>query len=89
LVLVYVPADHERRIIYRLDDYVADVCENGTIAAIGRSAVHRYRAERTIDASGRCVLPGGIDVRPPGHAVRRDDVRGDFETGTIAAAFGG
>jgi dihydropyrimidinase len=52
------------RVITASDDYVADVfCDNGIITAIGRDLpAHRYQADRTIDASGRYVLPGGIDV---------------------------
>jgi len=80
------------RIITASDDYVADVyCENGTVTAIGRDLpAHRYQAERTIDATGKYVLPGGIDVHthldmPFGGSQSSDD----FETGTIAAAFGG
>src|SRR5690348_5553189 len=47
-------------------------------------------ADRTIDASGMYVIPGGVDAHthmdtPVGLAVSSDD----FETGTIAAAFGG
>ena len=45
-------------------------------------------AERTIDASGKYVLPGGIDThvhyRDPGHWERET-----FEVGTRAAAAGG
>jgi len=80
------------RIITATDDYVADVyCENGTITAIGRDLPsHRFQAERTIDAKGQYVMPGGIDVHthldmPFGGTTSTDD----FETGTIAAAFGG
>src|SRR5258705_784455 len=80
------------RIITASDDYVADVfCEDGTITAIGKDLPsHRYQAARTIDASGQYVIPGGIDVHthldmPFGGAKSTDD----FETGTIAAAFGG
>src|SRR5258708_7760318 len=80
------------RVITACDDYVADVyCEDGTIAAIGKDLpLHRYQAERTIDAAGQYVLPGGIDVHthldmPFGGTTSTDD----FETGTIAAAFGG
>jgi dihydropyrimidinase len=80
------------RIVTASDDYVADVyCENGTIAAIGRNLpAHRFTADRTIDASGQYVLPGGIDVHthlnmPFGGTTSADD----FESGTIAAAFGG
>src|SRR6476646_4852580 len=80
------------RVITASDDYVADVyCENGAITAVGRDLpAHRYQADRTIDATGHYVLPGGIDVHthldmPFGGTTSADD----FETGTIAAAFGG
>ncbi len=46
--------------------------------------------DRAVDASGRLVVPGGVDVHthldmPVGDIVSADD----FETGTRAAAFGG
>ena len=52
------------RIITATDDYVADVfCEDGTVSAIGRNLPsHRFQADRTIDAVGKYVVPGGIDV---------------------------
>ncbi|MEJ2642682.1 MAG: dihydropyrimidinase [Desulfosarcinaceae bacterium] len=58
------------------------------IVAVGRDLV---RAGHTvIDAGGRLVLPGGVDVHTHmnldlGAAVAQDD----FYTGTVAAAFGG
>ena len=80
------------RVITAADDYQADVyCENGIVSAIGRDLpAHRFTADRTIDATGQYVLPGGIDVHthlnmPFGGTTSADD----FESGTIAAAFGG
>jgi dihydropyrimidinase len=79
------------RVITASDDYVADVyCDGGRVAAIGAQLASRVRADRTIDARGKYVLPGGIDVHthldmPFGGTTSADD----FETGTIAAAFGG
>jgi len=71
---------------------VADVLVEGeTIAAIGRNlAGAGLTADATIDASGRYVLPGAIDVHthmelPFGGTFAKDT----FETGTRAAAFGG
>ena len=77
------------RIITATDDYVADVFIDGeTVSAIGRNLP--IKADRTIDASNRLVMPGGIDPHvhmelPFGGTVSSDD----FKTGTIAAAFGG
>lgn len=68
---------------------VADIrIEDGVIAAIGRS-LDATGAE-TVDAAGLYVFPGGIDPHthldmPFGGTVTADD----FESGTIAAAFGG
>ena len=80
------------RIITASDDYVADIyCDKGVVVAIGANLpAHRFEAERTIDARGQYVLPGGIDVHthldmPFGGTTSADD----FESGTIAAAFGG
>src|SRR3954462_1360090 len=77
------------RIITATDDYVADVfIEGESIKMIGRDLP--VKAERTIDASGRLVIPGAIDPHvhmqlPFGGTVSSDT----FETGTRAAAFGG
>ncbi len=75
---------------------VADVLIDGErIAAIGSpgsDVVDSWRtgADRVIDATGRLVLPGGIDVHthmemPFGGTFSHDT----FETGTTAAAWGG
>ncbi|MCA9994523.1 MAG: dihydropyrimidinase, partial [Anaerolineales bacterium] len=71
------------------DTVVADMMiENGKIALIGQD-MWDDDAE-TIDASGKLLLPGGIDVHthldlPFGGTVSSDD----FFTGHRAAAFGG
>src|SRR6266511_4790408 len=67
----------------------ADVLIDGeTIAMIGIDL--EASADRTIDASGKWVIPGAIDVHthmelPFGGTFAKDT----FETGTRAAAFGG
>jgi dihydropyrimidinase len=78
------------RIITAVDDYVADVLIDGeTISTIGRDLSHA-EVEQSIDATGKLVIPGGIDPHthldlPFGGTSSSDD----FETGTRAAAFGG
>src|SRR6476646_9570929 len=71
---------------------VADVLVDGeTIATIGAGiAAAGVTADETIDAAGKYVIPGGIDVHthmelPFGGTFAKDT----FETGTRAAAFGG
>ena len=67
----------------------ADVLVDGeTIALIGNDL--SVAADRTVDASGKWVIPGAIDVHthmelPFGGTFAKDT----FETGTRAAAFGG
>src|SRR6478672_3509778 len=69
--------------------YQGDVLVEGEkITTIGSSL--SMPADRVIDATGKYVLPGGIDVHthldmPFGGTTSADD----FESGTIAAAFGG
>ncbi len=77
------------RIITAERDYIADVrIEGEKIAEIGPGL--ESGAAQVIDASGKYVIPGGIDVHthmdmPLGSVVSSDD----FGTGTRAAAFGG
>src|SRR4051794_13398548 len=76
-------------IVTATDFYTGDVYVEGErISTIGTSL--DIPAERVIDAAGKYVLPGGIDVHthldmPFGGSMSSDD----FETGTIAAAHGG
>ncbi|MEA2537941.1 MAG: dihydropyrimidinase [Chloroflexota bacterium] len=72
--------------------YPADVLIDGeTIAAIGQGLADGVATvDQTIDATGRYVIPGAIDVHthmelPFGGTFAKDT----FETGTRAAAFGG
>lgn len=77
------------RIITAEQDYIADIfIEKDKISTIGLSL--NVNADKVIDAKGKYVIPGGIDVHthldmPFGGTTSSDD----FETGTIGAAFGG
>jgi dihydropyrimidinase len=77
------------RVITAADDYVADIyIEGERITTIGESL--DVSADRTIDASGRYVLPGAVD--PHTHLEmpwRGETTIDDFESGQTAAAFGG
>ena len=72
-----------------VDSYVADILvDDGKIRTIGIDL--STDVEKTIDATGKYVIPGGIDPHthldfPFGGTVSSDD----FSTGTIAAAVGG
>jgi dihydropyrimidinase len=79
-------------IVTAVDQYTGDVLiEDEKIAVIGTALdIPAANVDKVIDAAGRYVLPGGIDVHthmdmPFGGATSADD----FETGTRAAAFGG
>lgn len=77
------------RIVTAVDDYYADIYIDGeTITQIGRDL--DVEADTVIDAKDRYVFPGGVDPHthmdmPFGDTKSADD----FESGTIAAAFGG
>jgi len=76
-------------IVTASDTYRGDVLiEEERVTTIGTSLA--VEADLTIDASGKLVLPGGVDVHthldmPFGGTTSADD----FESGTIAAAHGG
>jgi len=76
-------------VITAVDNYFADVLvEDGKVSVIG--AKLSMEADKAIDASGKLVIPGGIDPHthmelPFGGTSASDD----FRTGTIAAAHGG
>jgi dihydropyrimidinase len=79
-------------IVTAVDSYVADILIDGaTIALIGRDLQSIVASpDKTIDANGKLVIPGGIDPHthmdlPFGGTSSSDD----FETGTRAAACGG
>ncbi|MFG3152119.1 dihydropyrimidinase [Streptomyces sp. NPDC048219] len=76
------------------DEIHADVLiEDGRVAALaasGTPAAEAFPAERVIEASGKYVIPGGVDGHthmemPFGGTYAADT----FETGTRAAAWGG
>ncbi|MDR7073579.1 dihydropyrimidinase [Fictibacillus barbaricus] len=76
-------------IVTASDTYMADILiEDERISAIGKNL--DAQGAEVVDAKGCYVFPGGIDPHthlemPFGGTVSKDD----FETGTIAAAFGG
>ncbi|MFC5719250.1 dihydropyrimidinase [Streptomyces gamaensis] len=81
-------------VITAAEETYADVLvEDGTIAALAApdSACARgWSCDRTIDATGKYVIPGGVDAHthldfPFGGTASSDT----FETGTRAAAWGG
>jgi dihydropyrimidinase len=77
-------------IVTAVDQYRGDVLIDGERISLIGSNLADVHADTVIDASGKYVLPGGIDVHthldmPFGGTTSADD----FESGTVAAAFGG
>jgi dihydropyrimidinase len=77
------------RIVTAVDDYVADILiDDEVIVLIGREL--DVEADRVIDASGKLVLPGGVD--PHTHMempLAGTETIDTFTSGTAAAAKGG
>ncbi|MEV6263896.1 dihydropyrimidinase [Streptomyces sp. NPDC051784] len=73
------------------DELHVDVLvEGGQVVALATPGTHGWTADRVIDATGKYVLPGGVDAHthmemPFGGTYAADT----FETGTRAAAWGG
>ncbi|MEU8779357.1 dihydropyrimidinase [Streptomyces sp. NPDC048606] len=81
-------------VVTAADELHADVLiEDGRVAALathGSAPAGAWTADRTIDATGKYVIPGGVDAHthmelPFGGTSASDT----FETGTRAAAWGG
>ena len=77
------------RVVTAVDDYRADIFIDGeTVTTIGESL--DIEADVVLDASGKLVIPGGIDphthMELPFGGTQSSD---DFFTGTRAAAHGG
>ncbi|MGW3405273.1 amidohydrolase family protein, partial [Streptomyces zhihengii] len=81
-------------VVTAADEVHADVLvDDGRIAALaahGTTVAEGWTADRVIDATGKYVLPGGVDAHthmelPFGGTFASDT----FETGTRAAAWGG
>src|SRR5262245_32678654 len=79
-------------IVTATDTFAADLAiEDGKVSAIVQTgAFSGGNFDTTIDAKGKYVFPGGIDAHthldmPFGGTTSSDD----FETGTLAAAYGG
>lgn len=81
-------------VITAAEEMYADVLiEDGRIAALAAShtpAAEAFTAERTVDATGKYVIPGGVDghthMEMPFGGTYASDT---FTTGTRAAAWGG
>src|SRR5919204_6997992 len=79
-------------VVTAVDSYAADILVDAPVVAMIGRGLDKVAGDidKTIDATGRLVIPGGIDPHthmdlPFGGTSSSDD----FETGTRAAAFGG
>ncbi|WP_438485102.1 dihydropyrimidinase [Streptomyces sp. S186] len=78
-------------VITAAEEMHADVLiEDSRIVAVASSGTQEWSADRVIDASGKYVIPGGVDVHthiemPFGGTISSDT----FESATRAAAWGG
>ncbi|MEV3858659.1 dihydropyrimidinase [Streptomyces sp. NPDC050095] len=78
-------------VITAAEELHADVLiEDGRIAALAAPGTQHWSADRVLDATGKYVIPGGVDAHthmelPFGGTFASDT----FETGTRAAAWGG
>src|SRR6058998_2666420 len=78
------------KVVTATDTYLADIAISaGKIEVVGQN-LPRQNAARVLEAMGKYVFPGGIDVHthldmPFGGTTSADD----FESGTVAAAHGG
>ncbi|ATL31721.1 dihydropyrimidinase [Streptomyces formicae] len=78
-------------VITAAEEIHADVLiEDGRIAALASAGTQEWGADRVVDATGKYVIPGGVDAHthmefPFGGTASSDT----FETGTRAAAWGG
>ncbi|MFJ5884785.1 dihydropyrimidinase [Kitasatospora cineracea] len=78
-------------VITAAEETPADVLvEDGRVAALALPGSQRWSADRVFDASGKYVVPGGVDAHThlemPFGGTRASDT---FTTGTRAAAWGG
>ncbi|MFK8850190.1 dihydropyrimidinase [Streptomyces sp. Ac-502] len=78
-------------VVTAAEEVHADVLvENGRVEALATPDSQQWTADRVIDATGKYVVPGGVDAHthmefPFGGTASSDT----FETGTKAAAWGG
>ncbi|MEU7023928.1 dihydropyrimidinase [Streptomyces sp. NPDC046203] len=78
-------------VVTATDEMHVDVLiDQGKVVALATPDSHGWTADRVLDATGRYVIPGGVDAHthmemPFGGTTASDS----FETGTRAAAWGG